>query len=129
MVCEEVNCRAVEIDGTAYEAIPEALIRDAAYAALQMEKRAMKEIKVLGSGCANCNATVKLIEETAKGKGVSIKLEKITDMAEILAFGVMSTPGVMVDGWLVHRGSVPSKSAVEMWLDGGPHTCGCGGNC
>ena len=49
----------------------------------------MKEIKVLGSGCANCSATVKLIKETAKGKGVLIKLEKITDMAEIQVLGVI----------------------------------------
>jgi small redox-active disulfide protein 2 len=90
----------------------------------------MKEIKVLGSGCANCNATVKLIEETAKEMGALIKLEKITDMAEILGYGVMSTPGVMVDGWLVHSGSVPSKSSVEMWLSGSPDSCGCGeGKC
>jgi small redox-active disulfide protein 2 len=91
----------------------------------------MKEIKLLGSGCANCNNTVKLIEETAKGMGVMIKLEKITDMAEILSYGVMSTPGVIVDGWLVHSGSVPSKSAVEMWLSASADSCGCGdeGNC
>lgn len=86
----------------------------------------MKEIKVLGSGCANCNNTVKLIEETAQAAGVAIKLEKITDMAEILGYGVMSTPGVMVDGMLVHSGGVPSKAQVQMWLSASADSCGCG---
>jgi small redox-active disulfide protein 2 len=89
-------------------------------------RRGMKEIKVLGSGCANCNNTVKLIEETAKSLGVLIELEKVTDMAEILGYGVMSAPGVMVDGWLVHSGGVPGKSAVEMWLNASADSCGCG---
>lgn len=126
MVGEQVNCRAVEIDGKVYEAIPEALIRGAAYAALGMERKTMREIKVLGSGCANCNNTVKLIEETAKEMGEMIELEKVTDMAQILGYGVMSTPGVMVDGWLVHSGGVPTKAQVQMWLSASADSCGCG---
>lgn len=127
LVGEEVNCRAVEVNGTVYEAIPEALIRDAAHAALKMESKAMKNIKVLGTGCANCNATMKLIEETAKAKGVEIQLEKVEDMAAILGYGVMSTPGVVIDGKVVHSGGVPSKSAVEGWLGGAESCCGCCG--
>jgi small redox-active disulfide protein 2 len=88
-------------------------------------------IKVLGTGCAKCNATAKLIEETARGKGVEIKLEKVENLAEILAYGVMSTPAVMVDGKLVHVGGVPTKAAVESWLAGSSGAgCGCcGGKC
>jgi len=52
----------------------------------------MKSIKVLGTGCANCKATLKLIEEAALAKGVEVKLEKVEDMAAILGYGVMSTP-------------------------------------
>ena len=87
----------------------------------------MKEIKVLGTGCANCNATMKLIEETAKAKGVEIQLEKVEDMAAILGYGVMSTPGVVIDGKVVHAGGVPAKSAVEGWLGGAESCCGCCG--
>lgn len=87
----------------------------------------MKSIKVLGTGCANCNATLKLIEETAKAKGVEIQLEKVEDMAAILGYGVMSTPGVVVDGKVVHSGGVPSKSVVELWLGGAESCCGCCG--
>lgn len=76
----------------------------------------MKHIKVLGTGCANCRATVKLIEETAAARGVAIKLEKVEDIADILGYGVMSTPGVVVEGVVVHAGGVPDRKKVEGWL-------------
>ncbi len=76
----------------------------------------MKEVKVLGSGCANCKATAKLIEKIAATKGIAIKLEKVEDVAQIAAYGVMSTPGVVVDGNVVHTGGIPSKEAVITWL-------------
>lgn len=52
----------------------------------------MKDIKVLGSGCPNCVNTARLIEAVAQEKGVAIALEKVTDIARIMGFGVMSTP-------------------------------------
>jgi small redox-active disulfide protein 2 len=76
----------------------------------------MKDIKVLGSGCANCATTLKLIEDSARAKGVEISLEKIEDMGAILGYGVMSTPGVVVDGKVVHAGGVPDRRKVEGWL-------------
>jgi len=76
----------------------------------------MKDIKVLGSGCANCKTTLKLIEEVAQARGVAINLEKVDDMAAILGYGVMSTPGVVIDGKVVHAGGVPDRKKVESWL-------------
>ena len=76
----------------------------------------MKDVKVLGSGCAKCVATARLIEEVARAKGVEVKLEKVTDMAQIVGFGVMSTPGVVVDGKVVHSGSVPDRNKIGAWL-------------
>lgn len=76
----------------------------------------MKHIKVLGSGCANCVTTAKLIEGIAREKGVAIKLEKITDMRQIVGYGVMSTPGVVVDGKVVHAGGVPDRDKISAWL-------------
>ncbi|RUM93936.1 MAG: thioredoxin family protein, partial [Thiothrix sp.] len=58
----------------------------------------MIEVKVLGPGCANCKATHRLIENVASENGIKITLEKIEDMGDIMAYGVMSTPGVVVDG-------------------------------
>jgi small redox-active disulfide protein 2 len=76
----------------------------------------MKDIKVLGSGCANCQTTLKLIEEIAQTRGVAINLEKVDDMAAILGYGVMSTPGVVIDGKVVHAGGVPDRKKIESWL-------------
>jgi small redox-active disulfide protein 2 len=76
----------------------------------------MKQIKVLGTGCRNCETTAKLIEEAAAAKGVAIELEKVTDMAAILGYGVMSTPGVVIDGKVVHAGGVPDRKKIEGWL-------------
>ncbi|MGE5505478.1 MAG: thioredoxin family protein [Actinomycetota bacterium] len=78
----------------------------------------MKEIKVLGGCCGNCDTVMKMIEAKAGALGVDIHLEKVTDMAAIMGYGVMSTPGVVIDGKVVHSGSVPPASAVEKWLTG-----------
>jgi small redox-active disulfide protein 2 len=78
----------------------------------------MKNVKVLGTGCANCKAIVKLIEDVARAKGVTVNLEKVENIADIMAYGVMSTPGVVIDGKVVHAGGVPNQSAVEGWLVG-----------
>ena len=76
----------------------------------------MKNIKVLGTGCANCKTTLKLIEEMAKEKGAEIQLEKVEDMQAIIGYGVMSTPGVVLDGKVVHAGGVPSRVKIAGWL-------------
>ncbi len=76
----------------------------------------MKVIKVLGSGCANCDTTMKRIQQAADEKGVQVTLQKVEDIAEIMAHGVMSTPGVVVDDQVVHSGSVPDRATIETWL-------------
>jgi len=76
----------------------------------------MKNIKVLGTGCANCKTTLKLIEDAAKEKGVAVELEKVEDIQAIMSWGVMATPGVVVDGKVVHAGGVPSRDKIAGWL-------------
>lgn len=76
----------------------------------------MKIIKVLGTGCSNCRNTVALIELVAKERGAEIALEKIEDLQAIMRYGVMSTPGVVVDGTVVHAGGVPGRQKVEGWF-------------
>lgn len=73
-------------------------------------------IKVLGTGCANCRSTVALIEQTALAKGVSIEITKVEDLKEIMSYGVMSTPGVVIDGKVVHAGGIPSRDKIDSWL-------------
>jgi len=74
------------------------------------------DIKVLGTGCANCKNTIALIEQVAQAKGVPVTLSKVEELREIMGYGVMSTPGVVIDGKVVHAGGVPSRGKVEQWL-------------
>ena len=74
------------------------------------------DIKVLGTGCANCKNTIALIDQVAKAKGVAVKLEKVEELRDIMGYGVMSTPGVVIDGKVVHAGGVPSREKIEHWF-------------
>jgi len=76
----------------------------------------MKNVKVLGTGCANCRNTIKLIEDVARDKGAAITLEKVEDIQQIMTYGVLATPGVVIDGTVVHAGGVPARSKVESWF-------------
>ena len=76
----------------------------------------MKNVKVLGSGCKRCLETGEMIRAEAARLGVPIELEKVTDYAAIAAFGIAATPGVVVDGKVVHAGGLPRPAAIEGWL-------------
>jgi small redox-active disulfide protein 2 len=76
----------------------------------------MKEIKVLGTGCAKCKSTVALIEQIAQAKGIEVTLQKVEEPRDIMSYNVMSTPGVVIDGKVVHAGGIPSRDKVELWL-------------
>jgi small redox-active disulfide protein 2 len=76
----------------------------------------MREVKVLGTGCANCRTTAALVEEVARQQGVAINLEKVEALPEIMRYGVMATPGVVVDGKVVHAGGVPRREKIAEWL-------------
>ncbi len=75
------------------------------------------DIKVLGGCCgSSCDNTIKLIDEVAQAMGAVVSVQKITDIRDVATYGVMSTPGIVIDGKVVHVGSVPVRSAVEQWL-------------
>lgn len=85
----------------------------------------MKDIKVLGTGCTNCKTTLKLIEEAAQKKGVEINLSKVEEISEIMKYGVMSTPGVVIDGKVVHAGGIPGRDKIDSWLTDAASGSGC----
>lgn len=97
----------------------------------------MKSVKVLGTGCANCRTTVQRVEQVARELGVPITLEKVEAIQDIMAYGVLVTPGVVVDGKVVHSGGVPASDKIAAWLGSvaAPATatatvapgCSCGG--
>jgi len=74
------------------------------------------DIKVLGTGCANCKSTIALIEQVAKARGLPVTLQKVEELRDIMGYGIMSTPGVVIDGKVVHAGGVPSREKIEQWL-------------
>lgn len=74
------------------------------------------DIKVLGTGCANCKNTIALIDQVAQANGVTVTLEKVEDLRDIARYGVMSTPGVVINGKVVHAGGVPARDKVEAWF-------------
>ncbi|RJX32052.1 MAG: thioredoxin family protein [Oxalobacter sp.] len=74
------------------------------------------DVKVLGSGCANCSNTLAQIEQVAKAKGINITLSKVQDFQEIMTYKVMSLPAVVIDGKVVHAGGIPSHEKIEGWF-------------
>ena len=76
----------------------------------------MKKIEVFGSGCKKCSATEELIRNTAQSVGAAIDLSHIYDPVEIASRGIISTPAVMIDGVLVHKGGMPSEKEILNWL-------------
>lgn len=76
----------------------------------------MKTVKVYGPGCKRCEATEVMVKEAASKLGVEVAVEKVTDAKSIAMAGVMSTPGISVDGKLVHAGGLPDEGKLEGWL-------------
>lgn len=74
------------------------------------------DIQVLGTGCANCRNTIALINQVAQDKGLQVEVTKVEDLREIMTYGVMSTPGVVINGQVVHAGGIPSREKIEQWL-------------
>lgn len=77
-----------------------------------------KDIRVLGSGCANCKATIALIEQAVARHGIAASISKVDQMQDIISYGVMSTPAVVIDGKVVHAGGIPAKDKVDGWMQG-----------
>ncbi len=76
----------------------------------------MKKLQVLGTGCPKCKKLAELTEETAKKLGIEYQLEKVTDINEIMKFGVMMTPALAVDGVVKVAGKVPSTDDIAKMI-------------
>jgi len=75
------------------------------------------KIKVLGPGCANCVNLEKVTREAVAALGIDAEIEKVTDDGEIAAYGIMRTPGLVVDERVVLSGRVPTAASVREILE------------
>ena len=78
----------------------------------------MVKIEVLGPGCANCQRLEAMAKAAVAKLGLEAQVEHVTDMREIMARGVMTTPGLAVDGKIVSKGRVPGPAEVEGLIKG-----------
>lgn len=76
------------------------------------------EIKVLGSGCANCKKLEENVREAVAKLGIAADVQKVEDIATIMGYGVMSTPGLVVDGEVKSSGRLPSVNEIIDILKG-----------
>lgn len=74
------------------------------------------KIQILGTGCPKCNKLAERAEQAAEAMGTSYTLEKVTDINEIVAMGVMMTPALVVDGEVKLTGKVPSVDDLKFYL-------------
>jgi small redox-active disulfide protein 2 len=76
----------------------------------------MVKIEVLGPGCANCKRLEEVTRQAVATAGIDAEVVKVTEYGEIMARGVLSTPGLVIDGTVVSVGRVPSATEIEGWL-------------
>ncbi|KGK97657.1 glutaredoxin [Methanococcoides methylutens] len=74
------------------------------------------KIEVLGSGCAKCNKVKEIVEKVVNEAGIDAEIIKVEDINKILDYGVMVTPGLVVDGDVKFAGKIPSEDKVREWL-------------
>jgi len=77
----------------------------------------MKKLQILGAGCPKCKKLADNAEDAAKALGVEYELEKVTDINEIMKFGVMMTPALAVDGQVKVVGKVPDVETIKGMLE------------
>ena len=76
------------------------------------------KIEILGTGCAKCIKLEELVNEAVKTTGVSAEVLKVKDIKKIMTYGVMTTPGLVVDGQVKIAGKMPTAEQIKSWIKG-----------
>ncbi len=74
------------------------------------------DIKLLGPGCPNCQRLERIVREAILEMGVEATISKVTDMRQIMAYDIVGTPGLVINGKVVSSGRIPTKAEVTTWL-------------
>jgi small redox-active disulfide protein 2 len=77
----------------------------------------MREIKILGTGCAKCTKLYEMVDRLCVELGLDYRMEKVSDVNEIISFGIMMTPGLVIDGVVKCSGKLPNTEDVRKWLE------------
>lgn len=75
----------------------------------------MITIKILGSGCANCKRLEQEVREALEGSTIDHEIVKVTDYADIMAYGIMSTPGLVINETVLSAGRIPKRQQIAEW--------------
>jgi small redox-active disulfide protein 2 len=86
------------------------------YAGFKGESKVSIEIKILGTGCANCRRLYSEAEKAVQQLGIPVTLTKVEDIRDIMAYRILATPGLVVNGELKSAGRVPSAAEIADWL-------------
>ncbi|OGS20985.1 MAG: hypothetical protein A3J83_05995 [Elusimicrobia bacterium RIFOXYA2_FULL_40_6] len=90
------------------------------------------KIEILGTGCPKCKKLMELVAEAVKELGITAEVSKVEKINDIMNYGVMMTPALVVDGKVVVAGRLSSKDEIKKWLSGdAPKSggCSCGTGC
>lgn len=74
------------------------------------------KIEILGSGCARCKALAERVEQVVKKAGLDAEIVKVEDIVEIASRGILSTPGLAINGVMKSVGELPSEDKIEKWI-------------
>lgn len=74
------------------------------------------EVKILGVGCPVCRRLEQLVREVAAAEGLEVHIVKVSDIDQIMAYDILATPGLVIDGRLKSAGRLPRKDEIVTWL-------------
>jgi len=74
------------------------------------------DVKVLGPGCKRCETVAQMMRDAVADAGIDGSVDKVTDMMEIAKFGIAATPGIVVNGKVVHAGGLPKPEDIAGWF-------------
>ncbi|MDI6742313.1 MAG: thioredoxin family protein [Smithella sp.] len=76
------------------------------------------KIEILGVGCAKCHKLEEMVRAVATKEGINADISKVEDFKKIMAYGVMTTPALVIDGEVKVAGKIPSEDQIKGWLKG-----------